>query len=433
MRTTRGKSWAKLTDAAQCKQKMSAEKISPNEIETAAWKKANFDSIATDFFLQTAAAVSEETSKRLPKWFENLPKFSRNEICAANSIAKISAQTAARVCAVAAAAVSKAIFDQPDKVLCELSSSAEVDFAETIAAAENAVFIGVANATAKSFGFLILDAGFAVRAIEAAIGDDVSPPLAARRRLSVLEKSALEFFAANAVEAINNFCCKPLLVLRNVEQNAPKSSLRQGLLSKLRLQIGAIESFADLLLPFDFLENFEIELPNAENRLQKLKRFAPKVALRLQIGETYLTTADLAVLETGDAVLIEQIKNDTVRIGSEIYPSLLGELSNDKTKFALREISQTVENKKGMMPEINVENAGAGLDVEHLTLRLSIEMAARRITLEELSNLRVGQILELGTRPTDTVEIVADGKPVAVGELVDVEGGLAVRVKKLLI
>ncbi|HKP72023.1 MAG TPA: FliM/FliN family flagellar motor C-terminal domain-containing protein, partial [Pyrinomonadaceae bacterium] len=74
----------------------------------------------------------------------------------------------------------------------------------------------------------------------------------------------------------------------------------------------------------------------------------------------------------------------------------------------------------------------AGAALEGLLLTLHVELPARRISLEELSRLRAGQVLELGCRPTDPVELVADGRRVAVGELVDVEGRLGVRVTRLV-
>jgi flagellar motor switch/type III secretory pathway protein FliN len=73
---------------------------------------------------------------------------------------------------------------------------------------------------------------------------------------------------------------------------------------------------------------------------------------------------------------------------------------------------------------------GAGL-LDTLLLTVRVELPARRISLEELTRLRAGQILELDCRATDPVELVADGRRVATGELVDIEGRLGVRVTRL--
>ena len=76
------------------------------------------------------------------------------------------------------------------------------------------------------------------------------------------------------------------------------------------------------------------------------------------------------------------------------------------------------------------EGDGAGV-LESLMLTVHVELAARRITLDELARLRAGQILELGCRADDPVELVADGRRIATGELVDVEGRLGVRITQL--
>ncbi|HWS54007.1 MAG TPA: FliM/FliN family flagellar motor C-terminal domain-containing protein, partial [Pyrinomonadaceae bacterium] len=78
--------------------------------------------------------------------------------------------------------------------------------------------------------------------------------------------------------------------------------------------------------------------------------------------------------------------------------------------------------------EAGAEGAAA---LEGLLLTVHVELPARRISLEELSRLRVGQVLELGCRPTDPVELVAEDRRVAAGELVDIEGRLGVRITSL--
>jgi len=64
-----------------------------------------------------------------------------------------------------------------------------------------------------------------------------------------------------------------------------------------------------------------------------------------------------------------------------------------------------------------------------------VEIAGGKISLNELQSLRSGQIISLGCRPTDPVRIVTDSsdQPIAVGELVDIEGKLGVRVTRVFI
>ena len=66
-----------------------------------------------------------------------------------------------------------------------------------------------------------------------------------------------------------------------------------------------------------------------------------------------------------------------------------------------------------------------------LLLTLRVQMAARRARLEELSQLRVGQVLPLGRTASDPVDLVIDGRRIAEGELVEIEGSLGVRVTEI--
>ena len=74
----------------------------------------------------------------------------------------------------------------------------------------------------------------------------------------------------------------------------------------------------------------------------------------------------------------------------------------------------------------------SGIALEELMLTVHVELAARRISLAELTRLRVGQLLELGCQATDPVELVSEGRTLARGELIDIEGRLGVRVMQLM-
>jgi flagellar motor switch protein FliM len=66
-----------------------------------------------------------------------------------------------------------------------------------------------------------------------------------------------------------------------------------------------------------------------------------------------------------------------------------------------------------------------------IPLHVAVEMARVQITAEEVVALRVGQVITLGRTPGDPVDLSVNGKIVAHGELVEVEGQLGVRVTAL--
>lgn len=195
-------------------------------------------------------------------------------------------------------------------------------------------------------------------------------------------------------------------------------------------------------------------------RLGVFKKFAGDVALRLLVGETHLDARNLADLEPGDIVIVERqlVAWDGGRIAGQLSLRAgagRGFVVNGRARAQVTEeggavaagggerlLALAVESVAGggraeaerveMEDEGRLEEGDEGAAaLEGLLLTLRVELAARRISLEELSRLRAGQILELGCRATDPVELVADGRPVATGELVDIEGRLGVRVTRL--
>ncbi len=66
--------------------------------------------------------------------------------------------------------------------------------------------------------------------------------------------------------------------------------------------------------------------------------------------------------------------------------------------------------------------------LENVMVDLRVQVAGRKISLQELGKLHAGQIIDLGCRPEDPVELVAENsdRPIASGELVKIEGQLGV-------
>jgi type III secretion protein Q len=192
----------------------------------------------------------------------------------------------------------------------------------------------------------------------------------------------------------------------------------------------------------------------ASGRLKAWRRLASDAPLRLRVGETRASVGDVEGLERGDIVVVERahVARDGARFagrvrvlagaGAGVYIDGRVAESDGDEETGARTLAVLVEGVnrgagRGAAERIQMENeelrdGEAGAALEGLLLTLHVELPARRISLEELSRLRAGQVLELGCKPTDPVELVADGRRVAVGELVDVEGRLGVRVTRLV-
>ncbi|NVJ10514.1 type III secretion system cytoplasmic ring protein SctQ, partial [Myxococcus sp. AM001] len=91
-------------------------------------------------------------------------------------------------------------------------------------------------------------------------------------------------------------------------------------------------------------------------------------------------------------------------------------------------------------PELDVPPAleGAALDdvskpdgsdlLGDVPLQIAVELARVPVTAQQVVGLRTGQVLELSRGPGEPVELSVNGKVVARGELVELEGQLGVRI-----
>ncbi len=59
-------------------------------------------------------------------------------------------------------------------------------------------------------------------------------------------------------------------------------------------------------------------------------------------------------------------------------------------------------------------------------------MGKKAVTVKDLLNLHLGQVMDLDKIPTDPIDLVVGGKIIAKAELVDVDGKLGLRILKIL-
>lgn len=124
----------------------------------------------------------------------------------------------------------------------------------------------------------------------------------------------------------------------------------------------------------------------------------------------------------------EQDSNDP--INNESNSDLEAKSDNDLTDSV--EASEETYEENLSEEQIDDESLAT---LENVMIKLRVNLGGRRISLKELQKIRVGQIIELGCRPNDPVEVVtdSDNKPIATGELIDIEGQLGVRLTKIFV
>lgn len=336
---------------------------------------------------------------------------------------------------------------------------------------------------------LLLDTDFASAVVDRLLGGAGASP-APLRGLSATERAVVEFACLSAVHELNVLAGEPLFRLESGTDDPPSLTAARradpagepgvagvegrALILTVRVELSSTIGVARLVFGEAALAALNASANpllaraargsgRTDARLAAYRRFVSEVQLRLLVGETHLDARDVADVERGDIVIVASTAHGwatgrpagrlTLTAGGGRGVSITGRVAAPSSRrddgqeggdsaagntTAL--IIESVERggadgaeRISMEDEGHMEGAAAGAAaLEGLLLTVHVELPARRISLEELSRLRAGQILELGCRPTDPVELVADGRRIAAGELVDIDGRLGVRVTRLL-
>lgn len=167
----------------------------------------------------------------------------------------------------------------------------------------------------------------------------------------------------------------------------------------------------------------------------------------VNLGASYLSADQISLLESGDIILLDraqiqlkdgkpagkaEMRSDRLRRGS-----ISGSLGYGDDKNAKLTIEALFEEGLKAMSDANKKaegqqtNANEGV-LSSIEIPVIVEFARLNFTLDELSVMKQGQIIEISKSQPDVVDLSVDGKIIANGKLVDVEGKLGVRILKIL-
>jgi flagellar motor switch/type III secretory pathway protein FliN len=309
---------------------------------------------------------------------------------------------------------------------------------------------------------LVVETSFASAVVDRMLGGDGSGAEGTPRPLSTAERAVLEFFCAQLLAGLNEETGEPLFRLEAVTDEAGEWGDGRAVMTTVRASLGAKAALVRLVYGAEVLNALDerrsplLARAGTSGEGTKLARYAAFCAgadLSLVVGETEVNAAGLAGLEPGDVVLVERVfggwepraARGTLRARVGAGDNLLisglsvAEGSEDGAlRLLVEEVSASEARGAADAGRLRMEDEselgqGSGAEglLDNLLLTVRVELPARRISLEELTRLRAGQILELDCRATDPVELVTDGRRVATGELVDIEGRLGVRVIRL--
>jgi type III secretion system YscQ/HrcQ family protein len=254
---------------------------------------------------------------------------------------------------------------------------------------------------------------------------------------------------------------------------------------QMRARLGTQEGMVRLFMPASVLENLAPEPPPEQRRSlvrmdmeAHLSRLSSVRAwLRAEIGLAEISHRDLMSLRVKDVVLVDEFSarpdqgaEGTARLflglgrrgflSSEVFvdnglyqaritevvltdPSHLdGQGPSESDEAAAEALSGSaatngeeytnpeLDNPTGESEEME-DQMDAGDLLGDIPLQICVELARVPVTAEQVVSLRAGQVVELHRAPGEPVDLSVNGKVVARGELVEIEGQLGVRILSL--
>ncbi len=429
--------------------------------------------------LVTAPAFAPNGKAWRPFTFKGLEKVSRSHLILTEKLEWLlpSASTTGRASPQVRARLQE---------LFELDADLRVDSVHVIQPKELRGFLAPASFLAslaplphKPRGFVEIDLALAHAGIDILLGG--GGETVALRPLTDIEEGVMSFVVLEMLRALAP-CVAPGLPRLRMESILRNTDEAVGVLGdepqvvtvQFTCVLGPHSGFVRIILPSSVLglahpPEHSPEAAARRNALfeQNASRLTGvKAWLRAEVGRVEIASSDLASLRPGDVVLADEIsvRSDrgeegtaelrvgTGRLGrmdAEVFLDEQGRYSARIADFVFGDAAREeapagaepdeaqdddVTNPTGsrnpgersMVDESSSKEGGELLN--DIPLQIAVELARVPITAEQVVSLRVGQVVDLNRLPGEPVELSVNGKIVARGELVEVEGHLGVRI-----
>lgn len=425
-------------------------------------------------------AVGRQPS--LPTWAAKLPRVSRKLLESPVRENTLPEKLPDSLAKAIRKALNDVVFAGAGHIHCALESIAECDLTEESkqAATTGNLAIQVTFEPTESYASVVVGGGLVHQIIDEIFGTSGDQR---SNKISPIETAIVEFLAARVVGEMNESLGAELFSVGEATLSHSESfkGHKAGVKARIDLRTDTFSRSFRILMSQGFLSgaiNAAEDLDADEPASVKPFSLDMSVSLRAEIGSTRLDAATLSFLEPGDVVIVEESGLKWIQ-GSLRGPLrmfagtghnfvLTGELNTNKNAEAgtmqvlLKNISSreamngsyearfVMEEKKQVEANWDEENgvddnyeAGAETEeeseisasLENLQLRLRVELGGKKISLREIKSLRAGQVINLERSATDSVNLVTDGsdETVAIGELVDIEGRLGVRIIRVFL
>lgn len=167
----------------------------------------------------------------------------------------------------------------------------------------------------------------------------------------------------------------------------------------------------------------------------------------IEVGESILTSDQIPQLEEGDILLLDRtsisldgsLPKGKVELRCKRWPQgiITGSLGCDtkgNSSITVEAIYQEgmkrmAEASKKQEPQ-KQDNAGEALG--GIEVPVTVEFARMNFSLEEIASFKEGQIIEFEKGQPELVDLSVEGKIIANGKLVDIEGKLGIRITRIV-
>lgn len=333
----------------------------------------------------------------------------------------------------------------------------------------------------KTRGLVEVELGLAHRAIDLLLGG--TGDAIAVRPLTDIEEGVMTYVIIEAMKVLAPALDPTLPVLR-IEGMVRSFDEVQSLIGEddvvavveLRAVFGSHTGYVRLFIPEVILaaSNPPADAPvrrerrraDAELNAQRLRNVRSE--LRVEIGQVEISSGDLAQLEERDVILVEDVTcrpdqgqggtaklrlgqarlghfDAAIEVAGGLFSAKVTGVTLGPPPPPAAELSEAVaippslgegveeSTNPGMKGSAHVENGEAqGADLMNdIPLQIAIELARLPVTAEEVVGLKVGHVFDLNRSAQEPVDLSVNGRVVARGELVEVDGNLGIRIISL--
>lgn len=160
------------------------------------------------------------------------------------------------------------------------------------------------------------------------------------------------------------------------------------------------------------------------------------VPARLEFGSTNLVLSDIELLEKGDVIFVDQLLSTNLSVFRALIDScIIIVVRIEGSNFMVEEVitddnSEHVDSGLEDLDSNNEDNPSnsKGDIINNLQINITFELGSISVALDELKRLQPGSIIPMNRPIGKAVNIYNNGRILGVGELVDIDNKLGVRI-----